>query len=165
MSNIEINQIPTMDMHKVLIYLTLAGLIFFSHHSIAESASATESTSYKHTIQAGKATYDRYCESCHGENAEGNGRYAQNLTSKPSDLTVIAARNNGVFPLTKMYQIIDGTDNFLAHGSREMPIWGERFDLNNWGEGNWERGHTEHSIRIARGRILELLMYLDSIQK
>jgi mono/diheme cytochrome c family protein len=145
--------------------LSLACFIFYSHCCVAEFSPADDSTSYDHTLKAGKATYDRYCESCHGVNAEGNGRFAHNLTTKPADLTIISARNNGIFPLAKMYQVIDGTDNFLAHGSREMPIWGERFDLNNWGEGNWTRGYTEHSIRIARGRILELLMYLDSIQK
>lgn len=165
MNNASVSQVLPIHKHKVVLALILACLLFFSHYGMAESSPAADSTSYEHTLQAGKATYDRYCESCHGVNAEGNGRYAQNLITKPADLTIIAARNNGVFPLATMYQVIDGTNNFLAHGSREMPIWGERFDLNNWGEGNWNRGYTEHSIRIARGRILEILMYLDSIQK
>lgn len=165
MNHTRIKKLSYIDKPEVFLYLALAYLIFFTHYCIAESVSVAESTSYEDTIQAGKATYDRYCDSCHGENAEGKGRYAKNLTTKPADLTIISARNNGVFPLAKMYQVIDGTDTFLAHGSREMPIWGERFDLNNWGEGNWNRGYTEHSTRIARGRILELLIYLDSIQE
>ena len=44
-----------------------------------------------------------------------------------------------------------------AHGSREMPVWGERFGANVP-----EAGVSEE---IVRGRVLVLVEYLKSIQK
>ena len=36
--------------------------------------------------------------------------------------------NNGVFPTNAVYETIDGLKTIPAHGTREMPIWGERFN-------------------------------------
>ena len=49
------------------------------------------------------------------------------LKKRPADLTVLAKRNNGVFPLNSVYRIIDGRDTIASHGTREMPVWGYRF--------------------------------------
>ena len=33
----------------------------------------------------------------------------------------------GVFPIEKIYKVIDGSAQFQAHRSREMPIWGKEY--------------------------------------
>ena len=45
------------------------------------------------------------------------------LKSTPSDLTVLAKKNNGVFPVGAVYEMIDGRKSVSAHSTREMPIW------------------------------------------
>ena len=49
------------------------------------------------------------------------------LTGSLPDLTQLAAGNAGVFPVTKVYSTIDGTMTSGPHGSREMPVWGNRY--------------------------------------
>lgn len=45
------------------------------------------------------------------------------------DLTALAKNNNGVFPFDRVYQIIDGRREVLAHGPRDMPVWGRNFNM------------------------------------
>ncbi len=45
----------------------------------------------------------------------------------PADLTVLTKKTDGVFPFNSVYEVIDGRRVILAHGTRDMPIWGERF--------------------------------------
>jgi Cytochrome c len=48
------------------------------------------------------------CAVCHGEDGRGDGPLAKVLTVKPADLTQIAKRNDGVFPVEKVSETIDG---------------------------------------------------------
>ena len=59
-----------------------------------------------------------------------------------------------------MYKIIDGREDISMHGSRSMPIWGDRYNAESWLEVN-----TQYSETLARGKIFELLLYLESIQE
>ncbi len=52
------------------------------------------------------------------------------LKSRPTDLTLLAKNNNGVFPVQVLNEVIDGTRQTRAHGNREMPIWGLRYVFN-----------------------------------
>lgn len=110
------------------------------------------------TITAGSKTFYRFCSVCHGKDAQGNGLYASNLKASPTNLTLLSERNKGRFPWLELYAIIDGND-LQEHGNREMPIWGEIFDISQWP--NQYDGFSEV---IVRGRIFELLVYLESIQ-
>lgn len=75
---------------------------------------------------AGKM-FDTYCAVCHGKEAKGNGPAAASLTKVPADLTKISARNGGKFPEVKVRRYIEGLDEVPAHGTRDMPIWGDLF--------------------------------------
>ena len=49
---------------------------------------------------------------------------ANSLKTPAPDLTRIASRNNGVFPLATVQSIITGDEPKLAgHGTRSMPVW------------------------------------------
>lgn len=105
----------------------------------------------------GKQLFAEYCASCHGPQALGNGPVAAFMTVKVPNLTLIAARNDGKFPADKVEQIIDGRAIIGAHGSREMPIWGERFMRKELGNPDAQRATT---LLVKR-----LTEYVQSIQR
>ena len=75
----------------------------------------------------GKQYFTKYCSSCHGLDGKGDGPVSRDLTTKPSDLTVIAKNNGGRFPLDDVMATIDGRRFVRAHDDRDMPVWGEIF--------------------------------------
>lgn len=77
--------------------------------------------------EAGEALYRTHCAACHGIDAEGNGPMAGVLTIKPTDLTALAADNDGAFPSLDVVRRIDGRDPLVAHGS-PMPVYGDFFE-------------------------------------
>ena len=81
------------------------------------------------TTDIGRLEYQASCGACHGADAKGAGPLGKELKTHPTDLTVLAKKNNGVFPVSSVRDIIDGRDMIASHGSREMPIWGYRFAL------------------------------------
>jgi len=106
-----------------------------------------------------KADYMNYCAACHGAGGAGNGPMEDQLKGKPSDLTVLAKNNGGNFPYPQVYRTIDGTwdkGNLRAHGSSEMPIWGDVFRRKAIGE---------NSYMETQGRIMAIIQYIDSVQK
>jgi mono/diheme cytochrome c family protein len=98
-----------------------------------------------------KKMFDTYCATCHGKEGKGNGPAASALTKAPADLTKISARNGGTFPEVKVKRYMEGVDEVPAHGTRDMPMWGELFNSLN-------RDTTQ--IRIQA-----LTSYLKSIQQ
>ena len=79
-------------------------------------------------VDVGKAEYQSSCAACHGIDAKGDGPVSKELKTPPTDLTVLAKKNNGVLPFNTLYEIIDGRNSLIvSHGTREMPIWGYRF--------------------------------------
>jgi len=108
----------------------------------------------------GADEYRISCQSCHGSEGKGDGPMVQFLTMQPTDLTRIAINNEGIFPLEKVFRIIDGRDRITAHGDREMPVWGARYlneDSSRYGSLSGEQ--------VVRLRILELVYYIHSMQQ
>jgi mono/diheme cytochrome c family protein len=108
------------------------------------------------SLESGEATFQRYCAACHGPNGLGDGPSAAALKERPADLTRIAARRGGVFPRAEVQRMIDGRDPVVAHGPRDMPIWGRTFDL-DLSPGLASEGQV-------RGQIQLVLDYLEAIQ-
>ena len=75
----------------------------------------------------GKQMYDSYCAVCHGTDGKGGGPAAKALVKAPTDLTQLSARNKGTFPEMRVQRFIEGADEVPAHGSRDMPMWGDLF--------------------------------------
>ena len=78
-------------------------------------------------IDRGRLEYEKGCIGCHGVDAKGGGVHTPRLTNDPPDLTVLAKASGGVFPMEKIYEVIDGRAQLQAHGTREMPIWGKEY--------------------------------------
>jgi len=75
----------------------------------------------------GRVIYVRYCASCHGAVGKGDGSIAPDLRVPPTDLTRLAAKASGRFPLDEVRRSIDGRKATRGHGSADMPVWGEVF--------------------------------------
>ena len=115
----------------------------------------------------GQREFNANCAACHGMDAKGQGPVAGFLTKNPPDLTTVAKRNGGVFPMDRLYRVVDGTELPEGaqaggpHGSREMPIWGRDYrvrDAEYFGDAPY------NPDAMVRGRILALLEYLNRIQ-
>ncbi|MGR8920103.1 MAG: c-type cytochrome [Gammaproteobacteria bacterium] len=104
-------------------------------------------------LEAGGHEFQRFCASCHGPGGRGDGFLADKLTRRPSDLTLLAADNGGSFPETLVYQAIDGRRMEPFHGTRDMPIWGRVFRLDDRDEAAIDR------------RISRLVGFLESLQR
>jgi mono/diheme cytochrome c family protein len=76
---------------------------------------------------SGKQLYQSYCGSCHGADAKGSGPVASSLKTQPTDLTSLSKNNSGKFPEMHVIHAIEGESLVGAHGSKEMPVWGQRF--------------------------------------
>lgn len=119
----------------------------------------------------GKSEFQSSCASCHGTDAKGKGPVTAQLKVPPSDLTMLAKNNNGVFPTSAVYETIDGSKTISAHGTREMPIWGERFNPvinlpHHVDPSYWEKAGPEQRPEIVvRRRILSVIDYLGRIQQ
>lgn len=101
----------------------------------------------------GQDLFEFYCANCHGRAGTGHGPVAATLKTKPADLTLIAVRNGGAFPRERIEKFIaDGDRRTRAHGTPDMPIWGEIF-----------RG-LDPSDKRAALRIENLARYIESIQ-
>jgi mono/diheme cytochrome c family protein len=101
----------------------------------------------------GPTLYRTYCAVCHGNSGKGGGPMAESLKVPPSDLTHIAARNGGEFPLARVEKIITGDQELTGgHGTRSMPIWGPIFSQIAWDQD------------LGRLRTRNLATYLQHIQ-
>lgn len=109
----------------------------------------------------GSNEYRVSCASCHGIGGKGDGNMAKFLTVKPTDLTMLAkSTGDGVYPFLKVFQTIDGRSQVSGHGDRAMPVWGDRYkleDVKKYGSFGGEAA--------TRARVLELVYYLQSIQQ
>ena len=146
-------------------YIVIISMMLFSLNSYSATPSDRDLT-------IGGVEFERSCAICHGFNGKGKGVMSDSLKKKPSDLTVLTKNNNGHFPFTEVYQVIDGSPKVGIHGSREMPIWGDRYrkEAEKYNEGAEKyheiTGQSEINEYLhARGLILELLTYIMSIQE
>ncbi|MCR9156751.1 MAG: cytochrome c [Rhodobacteraceae bacterium] len=110
-------------------------------------------------VDHGRALFQTHCATCHGADAKGQGPLAGALVLQPVDLTTLASRHGGVFPLERVLKRIDGTDPLVSHGS-PMPVYGPYFE-----------GVANTAMKLPSGQpvlvsepIADLVGYLQSVQ-
>ncbi|SFP17504.1 c-type cytochrome [Tranquillimonas alkanivorans] len=108
----------------------------------------------------GAALFATYCVSCHGAEAQGDGPIRDLLTIPPADLTTLAARNDGAFPVFRVARQIDGRDPVMAHGG-PMPFYGDVFDQ---GGSVILQDTSGQPIVMGQG-IADLIAYLQELQE
>ena len=124
----------------------------FSGAAHQEGMPAQSNMQLIHSLE-GRDLFRAYCASCHGIDAHGDGPAALALKGKVPDLTLISKRNHGTFPPDRVSRIVSGEETRIAHGSREMPIWGPIFH------------QVEADQDWGNVRLQNLTRYLESIQK
>jgi mono/diheme cytochrome c family protein len=150
----------------------ISALLFLSVFAMivaAQTTSSPQSTTPAQTVakpeikkvppiytnpSSGRQMFDAYCASCHGQGGKGNGPAAPALKTQPADLTQLSARNGGKFPEAHVVQIIRGDSLNVAHGNKEMPVWGPMFS-----------NLSQHDQAIEQLRIRNLTKYLESMQQ
>ena len=100
------------------------------------------------------------CATCHGLQGRGNGPMSPVLLVPPSNLTTLTRRHDGMFPVQRVVNRIDGRDPLVSHGS-DMPIFGEFFD-----------GVQNVALKAQNGQpilvsqpIADLVIFLQAIQE
>lgn len=101
---------------------------------------------------SGKEMFNEYCAVCHGQDARGGGPAATALKKKPADLTQLSVHNNGKYPDSRVARYIEGDDKVDAHGTREMPMWGDVFKS------------MSANSDISRMRVSNLSAYIKTLQ-
>lgn len=140
----------------------LAGML--AAGALVATAQAAEQPGAEGGAALGERVYQANCAVCHGKDGTGGGPYAELLTTALPDLTTLSQRNDGAFPYERVRQIIDGRAEVAAHGTRDMPIWGEEFSRSavDYYQDFYTRAQAE---AFVSGRILALMDHLRGLQK
>jgi len=102
----------------IIATFTLAAFVLFPTISSGQG---------KDRLERGRKLYVQYCASCHGMDAKGTGPVAADLKTAPSNLTTIAQRHGGKFNPIHVQLNINGENDVVAHGTKDMPVWGAYF--------------------------------------
>ena len=135
-------------------FTTIAALLCGCSLLAAQGGTNIKKTTVTQTSPtSGKDMYVQYCATCHGKEGKGDGPAAKALKMQPTDLTRLTSNNHGTFPDIRIARVIQGSDALAAHGSREMPIWGEVFTRMDAG-----------GAASAKLRVENLTEYIKSLQ-
>ena len=110
-------------------------------------------------MEIGKREFQTKCAVCHGTDGKGHGPYAETLKHALPDLTTMAQRNGGVFPVQRTYDNIEGAGK--GHGTRDMPVWGLTYTIQA-AETLPDLPYNQASF--VRTRIMAVIEYLTTLQ-
>lgn len=146
-------------MKRLLTILGTVVLLVFAGTATGEVVIKKEPLEYDDVKNFDGATlYDNLCAVCHGVEARGDGPAAPALKMEVPDLTMLTAANGGVFPRQAVMDAISGKRRVVAHGTVDMPIWG---DLLESLRPDWTLSHRK---AFARDRVETLVAHVESVQ-
>ena len=76
---------------------------------------------------SGAEMYKSYCAACHGSEGKGDGPAVEFLKTPPPDLRMLAQHNQGKYPAEHVAMTLRLGTGSRAHGTSDMPLWGELF--------------------------------------
>ncbi len=107
---------------------------------------------------AGRMLFVEHCAACHGARGAGDGPAAEGLGTAPPDLTRIAERRDGVWPVLEVMSIVDGYAK-RTNPREEMPV------IRDFLEGRLVKFDTGNGrISSAPENLLAIVRYLETIQ-
>jgi mono/diheme cytochrome c family protein len=123
-------------------------------------ASAQTTTKTKTNLIAGGELFHQNCSVCHGVDGKGPGSGStydpQSIEPekrvKPANLTILSEQNAGKFPADRVRDAIYFKGSIPAHGTPEMPAWGNVFYL------------LKSNPKRLEERVRDLTAYIESIQ-
>lgn len=129
----------------------LVMILFLSVASIALPTQGADFTTY-----TGAQLFKRLCAACHGPEAKGDGPVAASLNVAVPNLREISKRHGGRFPAEDLAKFIDGRKAVTAHGTRQMPVWGDELLRSEAGDPEAEAAE--------KALIQKIVSYLNEIQ-
>ncbi|HUA15441.1 MAG TPA: cytochrome c [Verrucomicrobiae bacterium] len=145
---------------RVMKFITLAVVaVAISAFAFGQETPAQTAPTVKHVpipatpANSGKAMFENYCAVCHGKDAKGEGPAASAMKTPPTDLTLLAQKNNGKYPAAHVAAVIRGQASLPSHGSPDMPVWGPLFSSISQG----------HDAQVQQ-RIANLVKYIETLQ-
>ena len=136
-----------MTRSTVLASVLFSSLFCASASDITIKRIATSQTS----PASGQQMYENYCAVCHGNDGRGSGPAASALKTAPTDLTALASHNNGKFPELHVYAAIQGDRDVPAHGSKDMPVWGDVFQAMSRGSSGEVQMRISNLVQYVKG--------------
>jgi len=141
-------------------YMRLAILVVSMGVGLVASAQTPTKTGPKANIATGGELFRQNCSVCHGIDGKGPGpgsMYDPESIEpakrvKPADLTALSERNSGKFPADRVTNAIHFKGSIPAHGTPEMPAWGNVFYL------------LKPRPKVLEERVRDLTAYIESIQ-
>jgi mono/diheme cytochrome c family protein len=141
-------------------YVKLAILAISIGVGVVASAQTPTKTSPKANLATGGELFHQNCSVCHGVDGKGPGpgsMYDPESIEpvkrvKPADLTVLRERNSGKFPADRVSDAVYFKGSIPAHGTPEMPAWGNVFYL------------LKSRPKVLEERVRDLTAYIESIQ-
>jgi mono/diheme cytochrome c family protein len=109
----------------------------------------------------GQEEFRMHCAACHGMSGLGDGPIGQSLKTPAPNLALIAQRNGGAFPFQRVYDIIEGSAVVSAHGTRDMPLWGDRYRRD---AKPVTPDQVDITNQLVERRILSLVYYIGTLQ-
>ena len=136
---------------------------------VAKLTVGLSAAAWAQDFDLGKFEFQSSCASCHGSDGKGKGPLSVQLKVAPTDLTVLAKKSNGAFPFNAVYETVEGIKVVIAHGTRDMPIWGYRYTPipNRVLSTNSSRAFdfSYDPEVVVRTRILAIIDYVNRIQE
>jgi mono/diheme cytochrome c family protein len=124
--------------------------------ALGVAACVSVATAARAADHPGKAPFDQYCASCHGPAADGTGPVATEMKVAPPDLRKLGQKYGTPLPKPKLRELVDGREMLRAHGTSDMPVWGEQLVSNV--------PPTANTTFFKRGTIIVILDYLETLQ-
>ncbi len=131
----------------IIITVLASGLILAQNQTLIKQVPIKQSSPV-----SGQQMFATYCAVCHGATGKGDGPAVAALKKSPGDLTKLAMNNHGKFPEDRVVVTIAGQTGIAAHGSADMPIWGDLFKS------------IGSDASLTKLRISNLTGYVKSIQ-
>ena len=146
-------------MRYVRLAIFTAGIVL----GLVAFAQTPGTTGPKPDLAAGKELYHQHCSACHGVDAKGAKGGASGTMYNPqsieperrvppSDLTALSEENQGKFPADRVRNAIFNKDKIPAHGTPEMPAWGNVFYS------------LKSQPKVLEKRVRDLTAYIESVQ-
>ena len=147
-------------------YVRLAILAVSMGFGFVASAQTATKTIPRADIAVGKELFQQRCATCHGVDAKGaKGTGLQGPMAiydpqspdparrvPPADLTALSEQNGGKFPADRVRNAIYFKGSIPAHGTPNMPAWGDVFYS------------LKSDPKLLEKRVRELTAYIESIQ-
>jgi mono/diheme cytochrome c family protein len=130
------------------------GLVLLSAPLLRAGQEQGQTTAPARNPLDGAEIFRHYCGACHGTDGRGHGPASVTMKHTVPDLTRISQRNGGTFPFLRVKRVIEGEDpGLLAHGNREMPMWGPIFH------------EIESDMDLGEVRLDAITKHLESMQQ